>query len=100
MGIPDLSFFWFLTRSLSFLQLKRASSDDMLTKPGVTAASGVSRLKKTITTGAISELAENRLKSSTGKSKLDGGSISLSLPSSQLSLSYDDLSIAVSPFPL
>ncbi|XP_007057736.1 cytospin-B isoform X2 [Chelonia mydas] len=47
-------------------KLKRASSDDMLTKPGVTAASGVSRLKKTITTGAISELAENRLKSSTG----------------------------------
>nr|XP_006138767.1 cytospin-B isoform X2 [Pelodiscus sinensis]XP_025035041.1 cytospin-B isoform X2 [Pelodiscus sinensis] len=44
-------------------KLKRASSDDMLTKPGVTAAS---RLKKTITTGAISELAENRLKSSTG----------------------------------
>eukprot|EP00075_Anas_platyrhynchos_P002494 XP_005023190.2 cytospin-B isoform X1 [Anas platyrhynchos] len=47
-------------------KLKRASSDDMLTKPGVTAASGVSRLKKTITTGAISELAESRLKPSTG----------------------------------
>ncbi|XP_050784950.1 cytospin-B isoform X4 [Gopherus flavomarginatus] len=47
-------------------KLKRASSDDMLTKPGVTTASGVSRLKKTITTGAISELTENRLKSSTG----------------------------------
>ncbi|NXW31191.1 CYTSB protein, partial [Phaetusa simplex] len=47
-------------------QLKRASSDDMLTKPGVAAASGVSRLKKTITTGAISELAESRLKPSTG----------------------------------
>ncbi|XP_019347437.1 cytospin-B isoform X1 [Alligator mississippiensis] len=47
-------------------KLKRASSDDMLTKPGVTAGSGVSRLKKTITTGAISELAENRLKPSTG----------------------------------
>ncbi|NXQ92880.1 CYTSB protein, partial [Sagittarius serpentarius] len=47
-------------------KLKRASSDDMLTKPGVAAASGVSRLKKTITTGAISELAESRLKSSTG----------------------------------
>ncbi|XP_026717249.1 cytospin-B isoform X2 [Athene cunicularia] len=44
--------------------LKRASSDDMLTKPGVTA--GVSRLKKTITTGAISELAESRLRPSTG----------------------------------
>ncbi|NWU64565.1 CYTSB protein, partial [Pterocles burchelli] len=47
-------------------KLKRASSDDMLTKPGVTAASGVSRLKKTITAGAISELAESRLKPSTG----------------------------------
>ncbi|NXV22192.1 CYTSB protein, partial [Cepphus grylle] len=47
-------------------KLKRASSDDMLTKPGVAAASGVSRLRKTITTGAISELAESRLKPSTG----------------------------------
>ncbi|CAM9718662.1 unnamed protein product [Bubo scandiacus] len=47
-------------------KLKRASSDDMLTKPGVAAVSGVSRLKKTITTGAISELAESRLKPSTG----------------------------------
>ncbi|NXX77378.1 CYTSB protein, partial [Urocolius indicus] len=46
-------------------KLKRASSDDMLTKPGA-AAAGVSRLKKTITTGAISELAESRLKPSTG----------------------------------
>ncbi|XP_071620959.1 cytospin-B isoform X1 [Heliangelus exortis] len=49
-------------------KLKRASSDDLLTKPGVVAAaaSGVSRLKKTITTGAISELAESRLKPSPG----------------------------------
>ncbi|NXO03651.1 CYTSB protein, partial [Rhinopomastus cyanomelas] len=47
-------------------KLKRASSDDMLTKPGAAAASGASRLKKTITTGAISELAESRLKPSTG----------------------------------
>lgn len=44
----------------------------MLTKPGVTAASGVSRLKKTITTGAISELAESRLKPSTGRYKDTG----------------------------
>ncbi|XP_038615847.1 cytospin-B isoform X3 [Tachyglossus aculeatus] len=43
-------------------KLKRASSDDMLTKP----ASGVARIKKTATTGAISELAESRLKSNTG----------------------------------
>ncbi|NXF87094.1 CYTSB protein, partial [Eubucco bourcierii] len=47
-------------------KLKRASSDDMLTKPGAAAAAGVSRLRKTITTGAISELAESRLKPSTG----------------------------------
>ncbi|XP_064022538.1 cytospin-B isoform X2 [Pogoniulus pusillus] len=47
-------------------KLKRASSDDMLTKPGAAAASGVSRLRKTITTGAISELAESRLKPCTG----------------------------------
>jgi len=44
----------------------------MLTKPGLTAASGVSRLKKTITTGAISELAESRLKPSTGRYKDTG----------------------------
>ncbi|NXA05367.1 CYTSB protein, partial [Sapayoa aenigma] len=47
-------------------KLKRASSEDMLTKPGAAAAPGVSRLKKTITTGAISELAESRLKPCTG----------------------------------
>ncbi|XP_027516035.1 cytospin-B isoform X1 [Corapipo altera] len=47
-------------------KLKRASSEDMLMKPGAAAASGVSRLKKTITTGAISELAESRLKPCTG----------------------------------
>ncbi|NXX93686.1 CYTSB protein, partial [Centropus bengalensis] len=47
-------------------KLKRASSDDMLTKPGAAAAAGLSRLKKTITTGAISELAESRLKPGTG----------------------------------
>lgn len=56
-----------VAHKISVLQLKRASSDDMLTKPGVAAASGVSRLKKTITTGAISELAESRLKPSTGR---------------------------------
>ncbi|NXG22985.1 CYTSB protein, partial [Grallaria varia] len=47
-------------------KLKRASSEDTLTKPGAAAAAGVSRLKKTITTGAISELAESRLKPRTG----------------------------------
>ncbi|XP_067328208.1 cytospin-B isoform X2 [Anolis sagrei] len=47
-------------------KLKRASSEDMLNKPGFAAAAGVSRLKKTVTTGAIAELAENRLRTSTG----------------------------------
>ncbi|NWI57348.1 CYTSB protein, partial [Calyptomena viridis] len=47
-------------------KLKRASSEDTLTKPGAAAVSAVSRLKKTITTGAISELAESRLKPCTG----------------------------------
>ncbi|XP_047564199.1 cytospin-B isoform X2 [Lutra lutra] len=47
-------------------KLKRASSEDMLNKPGSTAASGVVRLKKTSTAGAISELAESRLRSNPG----------------------------------
>ncbi|XP_043857919.1 cytospin-B isoform X3 [Dromiciops gliroides] len=47
-------------------KLKRASSDDMLTKPGSASPSGVVRMKKTATSGAISELAENRIKSCVG----------------------------------
>ncbi|XP_069337969.1 cytospin-B isoform X2 [Eulemur rufifrons] len=47
-------------------KLKRASSEDMLSKPGSAAASGVVRLKKTVTAGAISELTESRLRSGTG----------------------------------
>ncbi|XP_077602684.1 cytospin-B isoform X1 [Crocuta crocuta] len=47
-------------------KLKRASSEDMLNKPGSTAASGGVRLKKTSTAGAISELAESRLRSNPG----------------------------------
>ncbi|XP_058415606.1 cytospin-B isoform X1 [Diceros bicornis minor] len=47
-------------------KLKRASSEDMLNKPGSAAASGVVRLKKTSTAGAISELAEGRLRSNPG----------------------------------
>ncbi|KAM6174809.1 cytospin-B isoform 2-T2 [Erethizon dorsatum] len=43
-------------------KLKRASSEDMLNKPGSTSSSGVVRLKKTATAGAISELAESRLR--------------------------------------
>ncbi|XFG10765.1 hypothetical protein AB1E19_014389 [Capra hircus] len=44
-------------------KLKRASSEDTLNKPGAAAASGVAaRLKKTSTSGAISELTESRLR--------------------------------------
>ncbi|XP_028390081.1 cytospin-B isoform X2 [Phyllostomus discolor] len=47
-------------------KLKRASSEDMLNKPGSTTTSGVVRLKKTSTAGTISELAESRLRSHPG----------------------------------
>ncbi|XP_036268457.1 cytospin-B isoform X1 [Pipistrellus kuhlii] len=47
-------------------KLKRASSEDMLNKPGSTAASGVVRLKKTSTAGTLSELTESRLRSHPG----------------------------------
>ncbi|MBN3308307.1 CYTSB protein, partial [Amia calva] len=47
-------------------QLKRASSDDTLAKPGVGVVPGASRMKKTVTTGAISELADARPRASTG----------------------------------
>ncbi|XP_037666288.1 cytospin-B isoform X2 [Choloepus didactylus] len=47
-------------------ELKRASSEDMLNKPGSATPSGVARLKKTVTAGAISELAESRARSSPG----------------------------------
>ncbi|XP_017651260.1 cytospin-B isoform X2 [Nannospalax galili] len=47
-------------------KLKRASSEDMLNKPGSATSAGVVRLKKTATSGAISELTESRPRSSTG----------------------------------
>ncbi|XP_045149319.1 cytospin-B isoform X2 [Echinops telfairi] len=47
-------------------KLKRASSEDMLNKPGSTTTSGVVRLKKTMTSGAIAELTESRLRSTPG----------------------------------
>lgn len=43
----------------------------MLNKPG-SASSGVARLKKTSTSGAISELTESRLRSNTGRRDLSG----------------------------
>ncbi|XP_064205612.1 cytospin-B [Anguilla rostrata] len=54
-----------LSTDLRLSRLKRASSDDALAKPGLGAASG-SRLKKTVTTGAISELADSRPRSLSG----------------------------------
>lgn len=47
-------------------RLKRASSDDALTKPALGAAATGSRMKKTVTTGAISDLAEARPRSQSG----------------------------------
>uniref|UniRef100_A0A8C6SBL8 Sperm antigen with calponin homology and coiled-coil domains 1 n=1 Tax=Neogobius melanostomus TaxID=47308 RepID=A0A8C6SBL8_9GOBI len=46
-------------------KLKRANSDDALSKPAVSAAAG-SRMKKTVTTGAISDLPEARPRSLAG----------------------------------
>uniref|UniRef100_A0A3P9MEQ5 Cytospin-A n=1 Tax=Oryzias latipes TaxID=8090 RepID=A0A3P9MEQ5_ORYLA len=48
------------TSRFSSMSLKRASSDDALAKPAQGAASSGSRLKKTVTSGAISDLAEAR----------------------------------------
>ncbi|KAM6907096.1 cytospin-B isoform 1-T1 [Xenentodon cancila] len=47
-------------------KLKRASSDDALTKPALGTAASGSRMKKTVTTGAISDLAEVRSRSFLG----------------------------------
>nr|XP_057942627.1 cytospin-B [Doryrhamphus excisus] len=47
-------------------RLKRANSDDALTKPTLGAAASGSRMKKTVTTGAISDLAEARPRSLSG----------------------------------
>uniref|UniRef100_A0A3Q3LNJ6 Sperm antigen with calponin homology and coiled-coil domains 1 n=1 Tax=Mastacembelus armatus TaxID=205130 RepID=A0A3Q3LNJ6_9TELE len=47
-------------------RLKRASSDDALTKPPLGATASSSRMKKTVTTGAISDLAEARPSSLSG----------------------------------
>ncbi|KAI3373475.1 hypothetical protein L3Q82_022078 [Scortum barcoo] len=48
------------------IRLKRASSDDALTKPALGAIATGSRMKKTVTTGAISDLAEARPRSLSG----------------------------------
>ena len=56
-------------------QLKRASSEDTLNKPGGAAASGAARLKKTSTSGAVSELAESRLRGPPGRRARGGGQV-------------------------
>ncbi|GAA6083223.1 cytospin-B isoform X1 [Tachysurus ichikawai] len=56
-----------IASDLRLSRLKRASSDDALAKPALGTAAPVSRLKKTITTGAISELADNRPHSLLGR---------------------------------
>ncbi|XP_068188000.1 cytospin-B isoform X3 [Antennarius striatus] len=48
------------------VQLKRASSDDALSKPALGPAASGSRMRKTVTTGAISELAEARPRNLSG----------------------------------
>ncbi|EPQ10163.1 Cytospin-B [Myotis brandtii] len=57
---------WAVGLPTGFL-LKRASSEDMLNKPGSATASAVVRLKKTSTAGTISELTESRLRSHPGR---------------------------------
>ncbi|XP_076867299.1 cytospin-B [Brachyhypopomus gauderio] len=49
-----------IASDLRLSRLKRASSDDALAKPVLGSAAAASRMKKTVTTGAISELADNR----------------------------------------
>ncbi|XP_041749972.1 cytospin-B isoform X2 [Coregonus clupeaformis] len=55
-----------LATDLRLSRLKRASSDDTLAKPALGAAATGSRMKKTVTTGAISDLADARPRSLSG----------------------------------
>ncbi|XP_036435805.1 LOW QUALITY PROTEIN: cytospin-B [Colossoma macropomum] len=55
-----------IASDLRLSRLKRASSDDALAKPVLGPAAAASRMKKTVTTGAISELADGRPRSLTG----------------------------------
>ncbi|XP_059403234.1 cytospin-B-like [Carassius carassius] len=52
-----------IASDLRLSKIKRASSDDTLAKPVQGSGSSVSRIKKTVTTGAISELSDNRPRS-------------------------------------
>ncbi|KAM3869357.1 cytospin-B [Diretmus argenteus] len=55
-----------LASDLRLSRLKRASSDDALTKPALGGIASGSRMRKTVTTGAISDLAEARPRTLTG----------------------------------
>ncbi|XP_041741562.1 cytospin-B isoform X2 [Coregonus clupeaformis] len=55
-----------LATDLRLSRLKRASSDDTLAKPALGAAATGSRMKKTVTIGAISDLADARPRSLSG----------------------------------
>ncbi|XP_075191329.1 cytospin-B isoform X4 [Anomaloglossus baeobatrachus] len=78
-AIPTIAFGMRTSRSTNSLafesrlsKLKRASSDDMLTKPGGSAAITTSRLKKTVTTGGISELSESRFRTGLSSTRRTG----------------------------
>ncbi|XP_039612982.1 cytospin-B isoform X1 [Polypterus senegalus] len=73
-------------------KLKRASSDDALAKPGLSAALVTSRLKKTMTSESISELADSKTKVISGvqPSKRSGIPAPRELPSP---ISRDRLSL-------
>lgn len=62
-----MNVFELLSLTCIYFQLKRANSDDALTKPAAGAAASGFRMKKTVTTGAISDLAEARPRSTSGK---------------------------------
>ncbi|XP_051981977.1 cytospin-B-like isoform X2 [Xyrauchen texanus] len=55
-----------IASDLRLSKMKRASSDDALAKPILGSVAAASRIKKTITTGAISELTDNRSRSVSG----------------------------------
>ncbi|XP_051552632.1 cytospin-B-like isoform X2 [Myxocyprinus asiaticus] len=55
-----------IASDLRLSKMKRASSDDALAKPILGSVAAASRIKKTITTGAISELTDNRPRSASG----------------------------------
>ncbi|XP_057210182.1 cytospin-B isoform X1 [Triplophysa rosa] len=56
-----------IASDLRLSKIKRASSDDALAKPVLGSVAAGSRMKKTITTGAISELTDNRPRSASSR---------------------------------